>query len=353
MPRLFRARSRKKGLPPGTLVHIGDVKADDISISVLDYSDASAELKTLTPDECAHYTSEATTSWININGLHKIEELQTIGNFFNLHPLIMADIVNTDQRPKVEFYDDYVYLVLKMITWNNAASRIDSEQISIVIGAGWVLSFQERPGDVFDPVRERILQAKGKIRQRKSDYLGYALFDEIVDNYYIILEGLGDTIEALEEEILAQPTQSSVGRLHSLKREVLFLRKAVWPLREMAIALEREEHALISAEVHPYLRDVYDHTIHIIEIIDSYRDLLAGLLDLYMSSVSNTMNSVMKVLTIIATIFIPITFVAGVYGMNFKYIPELRWDYGYFYSLGLMAAIALVMIAYFRRKRWL
>ena len=353
MPRLFRARSRKKGLPPGTLVHIGEIRAEDISISVLDYSETAAELKPLTPDECAHYSSETTTSWININGLHKVGELQKIGTFFNLHPLVMADIVNTDQRPKVEFYEDYVYLVLKMITWNEAEARIDSEQISIVIGLGWVLSFQERSGDVFDPVRERILQSKGKIRQRKSDYLGYALLDEIVDNYYIILEGLGDSIEALEEEILAQPTQSSVGRLHGLKREVLFLRKAVWPLREMAISLEREEHSLISADVHPYLRDVYDHTIHIIEIIDSYRDLLAGLLDLYMSSVSNTMNSIMKVLTIIATIFIPITFVAGVYGMNFKYMPELEWRNGYFYSLGLMAAIALVMIAYFRRKRWL
>ena len=353
MPRLFRPRSEKKGLPPGSLVHIGEVKAADISISVLDYSETSVDSKPSTPEGCKDYLSTDTTSWINIDGLHKVEELQTIGNTFNLHPLVMADIVNTDQRPKCEFYDGYIYLVLKMIRWNRKENRIDSEQISLVIGEGWVLSFQERPGDVFDPVRERIRLAKGKIRQRKSDYLGYALFDEVVDNYYVVLEGLGDTIEELEEEILNRPSQDSIERLHALKREILFLRKAVWPLREMAQSLEREDHILISDAVRPYLRDVYDHTIHIIEIIDSYRDLLSGLLDLYMTTISNTMNNVMKVLTIIATIFIPITFVAGIYGMNFKYMPELEFEHGYFYALGLMGAITMVMIVYFHRKRWL
>jgi len=353
MPRLFRTRSEKKGLPPGSLVHIGEVKAADISISVLDYSATFVESKPSTPEGCKDYRTPDTTSWINIDGLHKVDELQTIGNAFNLHPLVMADIVNTDQRPKCEFYDDYIYLVLKMIRWNREENRIDSEQISLVIGEGWVLSFQERPGDVFDPVRDRIKQAKGKIRQRKSDYLGYALFDEIVDNYYVVLEGLGDTIEELEEEILNRPSQDSIEQLHALKREILFLRKAVWPLREMAQSLEREDHILISDVVRPYLRDVYDHTIHIIEIIDSYRDLLSGLLDLYMTTISNTMNNVMKVLTIIATIFIPITFVAGIYGMNFKYMPELEFEHGYFYALGLMGAITMVMIVYFHRKRWL
>jgi magnesium transporter len=267
---------------------------------------------------------------------------------------VMEDIMNTEQRPKIEDFDDYIFVVLKMLYYDNDEEEIKAEQISIIVRSNFVLSFQEREGDIFNPLRDRIRNAKGRVRKMGPDYLAYCLLDAIVDNYFVVLEKLGEQIEGMEEELVTNPTPVTLQRIHNLKREMIFLRKSVWPLREVVSRLERGESPLIKESTGIYLRDVYDHTIQVIDTIETYRDMLSGMLDIYLSSISNRMNQVMKVLTIIATIFIPLTFVAGIYGMNFEYMPELKWHWFYPKAFWLvMIGIAGVMLVYFRRKRWL
>jgi len=292
-------------------------------------------------------------TWINIDGVHQLEIIEKIGELFKIHPLVLEDIVNTGQRPKMEDFVDYIFLTLKMLRYFEGEKETKTEQVSMILGSNFVISFQESEGDVFDPIRERLRADKGRIRKMGADYLAYALMDAVVDNYFTILEKLGEGIEDMEEELVVNPTLETLQAIHHLKREMIFPRKSVWPLREVINRLERWESSLIKKSTSIYLRDLYDHTIQVIDSIETFRDVLSGMLDIYLSSVSNRMNEVMKVLTIIATIFIPLTLVAGIYGMNFRFMPELETSVGYPIVLLLMLCIGVLMISYFRKKRWL
>jgi len=354
MSRLIKRISKKVGLPPGTLIHIGEEKVEKTKITLLDYDELHFQEKEMeTIDECFPVKDKPTVTWINVDGLHRAEILETIGDYFRLHPLVLEDILNTGQRPKVEDFGDYIYIVLKMLHSEDTNGEIVEEQLSLVLGPTFVISFQEREGDVFDPIRERIRNGRGRIRKMGSDYLAYALIDSVVDNYFIALEKLGEEIEFLEEELVTNPTTETLQVIHDLKRELVFLRKSVWPLREIISGLERGESTLIRESTGIFLRDVYDHTIQVIDTVETFRDIVSGMLDIYLSSVSNRMNEVMKVLTIIATIFIPLTLIAGIYGMNFQYMPELGWRWGYPMVWLVMLAIGALMLVYFRRKKWL
>jgi len=279
--------------------------------------------------------------------------IEKIGTHFGIHPLVLEDIVNTGQRPKMEDFEDYIFLVVKMLTCDQSQSDMNTEQVSLLLGPNFVISFQERQGDVFDSIRDRIRNSKGRIRKEGADYLAYVLLDAVVDGYFIVLESLGERIETLEDQVIENPTTETLQVINGLKREMIVLRRSVWPLREVIGALERGGSALIHKATGTYLRDVYDHTIQVADTIDSYRDMIIGTRDTYLSSLSNRMNEVMKVLTIIATIFIPMTFIAGIYGMNFQFMPELGWRWSYFVVWGVMIAVAGVMIAYFKRKDWI
>lgn len=342
------------GSAPGTLVHIGERKTDRTFITVMDYTDDQVRERQVDAIEQVFPLKDSpTATWINIDGIHDLQLIESIGAHFGIHALTLEDIVNTGHRPKVESFDDYVFMVIKMLRFNDTGDEILSEQVSLVLGPHWLISFQEAPGDIFEPVRERIRRGRGRIRKTGCDYLAYALMDAVVDNYFVILEKIGTQIEILEDGIAEDPEMDVLHAIHALKREVIYLRKQVWPLREFVNRLIKEETELVQEGTYLFLGDVYDHVVQVIDTIESYRDLLGGLLDLYLSMVSNRMNEVVKVLTIIATIFIPITFVAGIYGMNFKNMPELEWPWGYGLVWALIAGIAMVMIIYFKKKRWL
>ena len=353
MHRFIIRRSQKAGLPPGTLVHIGEQKVEKVRISIIDYDEKQLkEMDAETVEVCFPFRDSNTVTWINIDGLHDVGIIEKLGSCYNLHPLLLEDILNTEQRPKMEDFGDYLFLVLKMLDYGENGV-IEAEQVSLVLGPNYVISFQEHEGDVFNAVRERIRKNKGRIRKSGADYLAYALMDSIVDNYFLILENVGERIETAEQQLAENPTMETLNAIRELKKEMIFLRKSIWPLREVINNLERGESSLIHESLTAYLRDVYDHTIQIIDTVESLRDMISGLLDVYLSSISNKMNEVMKVLTIFASIFIPLTFVAGIYGMNFKFMPELEWTWGYFVVLCVMAAAAAVMLVYFKRKKWL
>jgi len=355
MLKLNHRRSRKIGLPPGSLVHIGEEKAERSRITIMDYDGQSFQEKEVKAvEECFSFKETATVTWINIDGVHDSEVVGQLGAHFGVHPLILEDIMTTAQRPKMEDLGDYIYVVLRMLSWEKEKNGVFSEQVSLILGPNFVISFQESAGgDVFGPVRERIRTGKGRLRTQGPDYLAYALIDAIVDNYFLVLEKMGELVEVLEEELVTNPDQKTLHEMHALKREMIYVRRSVWPLREVISGLQRAESSLIKASTGIFLRDVYDHTIQVIDTVETYRDMLSGMLDIYLSSVSNRMNQVMKVLTIIATIFIPLTFIAGVYGMNFRWMPELEWRWGYFVIVGIMLAIGVTMLIIFRRKKWM
>jgi magnesium transporter len=355
MPRFVMKRAKQKvGLAPGTLLYVLDKKIEKVRIRIIDYDEAQLTEKEVEKvEECFPFKDKPTVSWINIDGLHDVELIEKIGKQFGLHPLILEDIVHTGQRPKLEDFGDHVFITLKMLYYNKQKGEIESEQISLIFGQNFVISFQERVGDIFDPLRERIRKGKGRVRKVGADYLAYALMDSIVDNYFVILEELGEKIEDAEQELAVNPTLETLQTIRTFKKEMIFLRKSIWPLREVVNSLERGESSLVDESTLIYLRDVYDHTIQIIDTVESYRDMLSGMLDVYLSSISNKMNEVMKVLTIFAAIFIPLTFIAGIYGMNFGFMPELGWRWGYFGILLVMAIVAVALIVYFKRKRWL
>jgi magnesium transporter len=354
MPRLLKKRSVKTGLPPGALVHVGEKSAEEVRITCIAYDEAHFEEKEVeTIDACLALAGKSGVTWINADGIHQVEILEQLGDCLEVHPLILEDIVTTDQRPKIEDFDTYIFVVLKMFQYDGRGGDIGMEQISLILKRGLVVSFQEKPGNVFEPVRERIKNGKGRMRKMGADYLAYALLDAVVDNYFIVLEEIGEKIEFLEEKLIANPRPETLQTIHDLKRDLALLRKSVWPLREVVGSLERRESPLIGEAIAVYLRDIYDHTIQVIDTIETFRDMLSGMLDIYLSSVSNRMNEVMKVLTVITTIFIPLTLIAGVYGMNFKYMPELEWPWGYPMVCLVMLTIAAVMLVYFRRKNWL
>jgi len=354
MNKLTKGRSKKAGLPPGAFIHIGARKTQEPKITIIDYDETTfQERETKVIEECFLFREKPTVTWINVDGLHQIEILEKLGECYSFHPLVLEDILNTDQRPKMEDYGDYLYIVLKMLHDKGKGNQIEAEQVSLVLGPNYVFSFQESGGDVFDQIRERLRTGKGRVRKMGADYLAYTLVDAIVDYYFVILEKLGERIELLEEELVIHPKTETLKEIHTLKREMIFLRKAVWPLREVISGLQRGESPLVQKTTGIYLRDVYDHTIQVIDTIETFRDILSGVLDIYLSSVSNRLNSVMKVLTIIATVFMPLTFLAGVYGMNFKYMPELEWRWGYPTLWAAMVVIGVSMLVYFRKKKWL
>jgi magnesium transporter len=355
VPQLTKKRSEKAGLPPGSLVHIGEQKTEETKITILDYDEERLQEKEIeTVDECLAFKDTPTVTWINVEGIHEVEILEKLGDGFGLHPLTVEDILNTDQRPKMEDFGDYIYVVLRVISHDEISGEIVTEQTSLILATNLVISFHEgAEGDVFDPVRERIRTGKARMRNMGADYLAYTLVDAIVDNYFAVLEKLGEDIEFLEDELVTNPMPETLQAMHDLKREMIFLRKSVWPLREVVNALERGESPLIKESTQIYLRDVYDHTIQVIDAVETLRDTLSGMLDIYLSSISNRMNEVMKVLTIIATIFIPLSFMAGIYGMNFQFMPELGWPWAYPMLWLIMIAIAVVMLIYFRRRKWL
>ncbi len=355
MPMRSKPRSKKAGLPPGALIHIGDKLTEATRITITDYDETGVREKEVrTADECRPFKDQPGVTWVQMVGLQDTNILEELGAVFGLHPLTLEDILNTDQRPKMEDFGEYIYVVLKTFYCaGDQRNDIVPEQISIVLGAGFVISFQERESDLFKSIRERIIAGKGRLRKSGADYLTYSLVDTIVDHYFGILEALGEKIEIAEEALINNPSTATLQAIQYLKRKMLFLRKSVWPLRETVNSLGRTESSLIHESSGIYFKDIYDHTIQVIDTIETFRDMLSGMLDIYLSSISNRMNEIMKVLTIIATIFMPLTFLAGVYGMNFKYMPELEWPWGYFMVLAIMIMIAGSMLVYFRNKKWL
>ncbi|MFT6429359.1 MAG: magnesium transporter [Halopseudomonas sp.] len=351
--RLVVKRGKKIGAAPGTLVHIGDHGAFESVLSLMVYDENQLQShEGITTAQCQALIGQHGVKWLNMYGVHQACSVQALGEIFGLHPLVLEDILNTDQRPKVEDYEGYLYIVLRMLRFDESRQQIHSEQVSLILGQDYVLSMQEKPGDVFQGLRERI-QSGRRIRFMQADYLAYAILDSVVDHYFVLLEKLGDEIEALEDELLIKPEPGTLQRIHHFKREMLMLRKAVWPLREVLSQLARDDHPLISKETRLFMRDVYDHSIHVIDTIDTLRDLLASMLELYLSSINNKMNEVMKVLTIIATLFMPLTFIAGIYGMNFEYMPELVWRWGYPSVWLVMLLVASGLLLLFRRRGWL
>jgi len=354
MPRFIKRQIKKAGASPGTLVHIGEQKVDETRITLIDYDEAHLQERVLDGIEEAFPLKDLpTVTWINIDGLHETDTIEKVGQHFNIHPLVLEDILNTGHRPKTEEFEDLIFVVLKMLHYNENSEKIRSEQFSLVLGSNFLITFQEIQGDVFKTVRERIRKPKTRIRKAGCDYLAYALIDAIVDHYFLILEKLGENIETLEEDLLENPSPETLQTLHEMKREMIYLRKQIWPIREITNGLVKSESSLIQEQMHVYFRDVYDHTIQVIDTVESYRDILAGMLDIYLSTVSNKMNEVMKVLTIIATIFIPITFVAGIYGMNFKFMPELEWRWGYVMVWAIIVVVAGIMIGFYKKKKWI
>jgi len=352
MLRFVNKASKKVGLAPGTVVHIGEKKADRIRLRLIEYdTEHLQETELQSVDECLPVKDSPSVSWINIDGLHETDIIEKIGKNFSVHPLILEDVVHTAQRPKLEEVDGLLFIVVKMLNYT-PQQEITAEQFSLIIGPNLVISFQETEGDVFSGVRDRIRKGKGRIRKLGSDYLCYALLDAIVDNYFVVLEGIGEKIEELEEELVTHPIPDTLHEIHKLCGDIIYLRRSVWPLREVINELSRGDFTQISEVTEIFYRDVYDHTIQVMDTIETYRDVISGMLDMYLSSISNKMNEVMKVLTMIATIFIPVTFVAGIYGMNFKIMPELEWPWAYPAVWGVIVFVSAVMVVYFKKKRW-
>jgi len=356
LPSLRRFRAQAPGTAPGTLTAPAERRVDEVSIRLFDYGPERLEERTVaSAEELVGLRRRDSVTWVDVVGLHDVETVRRVGELFGLHPLALEDVLNTGHRPKTEPFPDHHFVLTKSV---RLGTGLESEQVSIFFGHGFVVTFQETAADPFDGVRERLRTGRRKIRSSDADYLAYALLDAMVDELFPVLEGLGERLEALEEEVIERPDSGSLQEIHRLRRELLVLRRATWPQREVVQVLERDESGLIAADTRPFLRDCYDHVIQVLDFIETYRELASGLLDIYLSGVSNRMNEVMKVLTVIATLFIPLTFIAGIYGMNFDpavsawNMPELGWRYGYPASLALMAAVAVVLLLYFRRKGW-
>ncbi|MBU0460952.1 MAG: magnesium/cobalt transporter CorA [Nanoarchaeota archaeon] len=326
-----------------------------VKISIIDYDEKRfLEKEAKTIEECVPFRDPKTVTWINVDGVHDLQTIEMMGSYFGIHPLILEDITQTDQRPKIEVFEDHIFILLKMLMFDPAKKTITSEQVSVLLGDNFVISFQEnKAGDVLEPIRERIRTSKGRIRKLKADYLLYTILDAVVDHYFVVLEHIGEHIETLEEKLITHPTTETLQALYSFKRELFTLSKSVWPLREVINKLQRGETDLINDATEIYFKDVYDHTIQTIETVETYRDIISGMLDVYLSSVSNKMNEIMKVLTIIATIFIPLTFITGIYGMNFVHMPEIEWEWGYTMVWTVIIVSAIFMLYYFRKKNWL
>lgn len=348
--------------PPGSMPGTLRIEADALppEIVLIDYNaEEVIRLTDLTPTACADYLDTHSVSWVDVSGLGSEEVLQELGEVFNLHPLVLEDVVNVPQRPKVENYEDQLLIITHMVMPKEKEAGFWLEQVSLIVGKHYVLSVQEEPKwDCFNPVRDRVRNNKGIIRKRGADYLAYALWDAIIDGYFPILEAYGELIADLEDEVVLNPTDETLGKIYQIRRELLALRRAIWPQRDALNSLLRDENAMISKNVRTYLKDCYDHTVQIIDTVETYRELASGLMDVYLSAVGNKMNEIMKLLTVISSIFIPLTFIAGVYGMNFNpdaspfNMPELNWYFGYVLILGVMFAIAFSLVFFFWRRGW-
>ncbi len=353
MQRIVKSRLKTIGLPPGSLVHIGDKKRDTAVITLIEYGEDTFRQNNISSKNLSEINqSEGKALWLNIEGLNETEVLAEIGGKFGLHPLVMEDILNTDQRPKIEFNQDYMYISAKMLSYDRKLGEFDIEQISLVLGKNFVISFCEKDTDIFAPVIKRLSLSAGRIRKLGTDYLMYCLLDIIVDNYFTVLEDFSEEIEVAEDELIVQSTSKTLKTIHKLKRQVLFLHKAVWPLRDVLSSLERGESELINESTNIFIRDLYDHVVQAMDTTETIRDILSSMLDIYLSSTSNRMNEIMKVLTIISTVFMPLSFIVGIYGMNIRYMPELGWPYMYPVLWLVMIVIGASMLYYFRKKKW-
>ncbi|WP_034259650.1 magnesium/cobalt transporter CorA [Aequorivita capsosiphonis] len=345
---------KASNLTPGTVSYTGKKITTQTQLDIIDYSkDSFSRFETHDIDEAFKYEDASHITWINVNGLSNSSDIITLGNHFDLHPLIQEDIVTTNQRPKIDEYDEYLFIVFKMLHYDENED-LNQEHVSMVMGKDYVVTFQESEGDVFGDLRDRLEQGKGRIRGAGADYLMFAILDAIVDNYITTVEFLSNKIELLEDKLFDDKEDPNITQeIQELKKEILKVRRAVVPLREVINRLEKIETPLIEQRTNKYIRDLYDHIIQVNESVEIYRDMIWGLMDMYMTTISNKMNEVMKVLTIMASIFIPLTFLAGIYGMNFDNMPELHFKYSYYYLLGVMALVFFGMIWYFKRKKWL
>lgn len=346
--------SKKSGLAPGTLVHVGEVHPHEHRITLIDYNESHLEKRVLSSvNELLSYRNTASVTWVIIDGLKDISIIDAIGHYFSIHALVLEDILNTHQRPKFEEFADYLYIVVKAIRIEKNEFELDYEQISLLILDEFVFVFREKPDDLFDPILNRLENNKSQLRQSSMDYLAYSIMDTIVDDYFIVQDTLDDLLETVEDELLINPSNKTLVTIQKIKRELIFLRRTIAPLRELLAAIQRSDSVLLSERTRHYFSDVYDHAIRVIEAMESYRDLITGMLDIYLSSVSNKMNETMKVLTVFAAIFIPLTFIAGVYGMNFDYMPELKWRWGYAMAWGIFIIVTASLLHYFKRKKWI
>lgn len=345
--------SRKTGMQPGSLVYTGKKKTEKVKINLIQYNGETFNEKLISDiHQCFPLNEFYGVTWIDIKALNDLTIIENTGKLFDIHPLILEDILNTNQRPKIEFSEKNIFIVLKMLSYNEKEEHIDVEQFSIILGKNYVITFQENNDDIFDNLRETIRKTKGHIRTMGADYLAYAFLDTIVDYYYVLLERIGQSIENYEERLLNEPRSEMLREIYILKRENLVLRKSVWPLREVIAKIERVESPFLSKSTQPFIRDLQDHTTIVIETVESYMEMISNLVELYLSIGNNRLNEVMKILTVISTIFIPLTFIVGVYGMNFKYMPEINWKWGYFAVLSIMVLIGAGMFIYFKRKKW-
>jgi len=346
-------KETKVGLPPGTVVHTGEKRTEKVTMNIMTFDEGDMrEYMADSMDDCSPPLTETAVKWVHVNGVHDIEIVKAIGEFYNIHPLILEDIPSTAQRPKFEHIGKSVYVVLRAFDFDKRTYRIISEQVSIVFGDHYVLSFQESATDLFDAIRGRARQRSARIRSKGSDYLTYALLDLLVDRYFVVLEEIGNQIETLEDQLVEDATSDMLSKIYRTKRSLLTFRRHIWPLRQVILKLERDQEDFIEDENRIFLRDLYDHIIRVTDHVETYREAITGMLDIYLSSVSNRMNEVMKVLTVVSSIFIPLTLAASIYGMNWPWMPELEFYYGYPVFLTVMLVVTMVLIGYFRRRKW-
>jgi magnesium transporter len=352
-PKIRKKTSAKVGLPPGSIIHVGEQKIEKVKITLTEFDEKNVETCEINSvEEIDPYTDTPQVTWVSVSGLHDTELIKQIGEKFSIHPLVLEDILNTETRPKIEMTDDYIFIAMKMLTYNNNESEIVTEQVSFILGDTFVFSFLEKSDNIFNPIKDRITNNYGRVRKQASDYLFYALMDVVVDQYFLLLEQIEQNIESLDDEVITNADRSQIEKIYNLKNKLLLTRRSVWPLRELFTRLMREESKLINKKIVPYLRDLLDHTIQITETIELQREITNGLMETHLSMMSYKMNEVMKVLTVIATIFIPLTFIVGIYGMNFPNMPELEWPWAYFALWGVMICVVLFMLFYFKRKKW-
>lgn len=352
-PKISKKTSSKVGLPPGSIIHVGEQKIEKVKITLIEYDEKkfeSCEIHSV--EEIDPYTDTPQVTWVNVCGLHDTELIKQIGEKFSIHPLVLEDLLNTETRPKIEVTDKYVFIAMKMLAYNTTSNEIETEQVSFILGDTFVFSFLEKSDNIFNPIKDRITNNYGRVRKQPSDYLFYALMDVVVDQYFLLLEQIEHNIEILDDEVITSADRSQIEKIYNLKNKLLLTRRSTWPLREIFSRLIREETSLINKKIMPYLRDLLDHTIQVTETIELQREITTGIMETHLSMMSFKMNEVMKVLTIIATIFIPLTFIVGIYGMNFPNMPEMKWPWAYFALWGVMIGVTLLMLFYFKSKKW-